>query len=216
MLKPIKDVSELRENLLKSYAGLQEQTALDSYEVTRWLLQNINRCNTILLGHPGRPLRSYDGANNVLKEIRGMPVLDIKNEWIYIPNSRVAAPDFQAIACFLGGLKIKNPEASAKTRVELKIRLDLQQWPSLVRHYLADSIYCLNTGRYQNDKKKDVLCRNRDILLKHFYPDLTLELLDMASDLGLLDNRQAFASWLETREHGSNEKTGSLPNSFEL
>lgn len=204
---------------IDSFSALRDHTVLTALDIHKWFNENINSFSEELSGHAGRPLLKDRGMFivNVLEQGENL-VAEIDLSWAYADpadSTSGIAPKLEAINGLLPQVHIEITSTPNAKYLGARLTLDLSIWQNCALSILHTHLYKMwaNPARRIEDTEK--LTGQVLLMLKHLYPQVTLNTLQIAAELGMVSNDSTvFLGWFEQHLRSTDISAVVLPTSF--
>lgn len=198
-------------NTLKS---LQNKSDCDIRDITTWVTENLNYASELVTGEKGRSI-GHSTSNYHFKVLSEAPVLHkpalvIYRTWHWNEPGPIL-PNVDAISTLSAGMALKvRQEDSSYFKAD--IILDLNEWqnmvPTIIRESLAFCVGKINCG----DDDKKIRLKSLIAIRDHLYPEINLDKLTLAVDLGISDHTEDLSHWFYGEVTSASEANVTLPN----
>lgn len=199
-----------------SFSEMRSDKKLKVTPLVCWFTENINNANEIFTGKRGRRLVSHLVHGTYMTVVDGRPELCISVTWVY-GNSRGAEPSLSTLSNILPSLTIDDkPGFDIGNGLNANLILDCREWMNLMPSVLNSKLYTAYINQHATSAEKEFAVENAQLILKQLYPTVSLELLQIAVDLGMVDaTGAAFTEWLATHLDTKSASLNELPHNFE-
>lgn len=209
------------QHYIKTFGALRENPEVKGSDLRNWFSQNINSCCQAICGRTGRALDqgSMGGTYSVqIKESNNtlLAILDITCCYEKQTGAIGERPPVEVLKGLLPEVKMLRTRKQLPNALRVQLTLDLKVWGK----YAAS---LLGTYLYQSwvDPHRDMSYVHKDesaaeLVLKHVYPNVDLNFLRIAADLGVVGRDPAmFTSWFHQYLQGLDCEPVKLSEDFE-
>lgn len=184
-----------KRTILDSFSEMRNQPDLSISRLKRWVEQNLNTANKIVTGNTGREVYGLSYACDV-REQEGKPIATIALAGSYDFLQRQPIK-LHRLESFLPDITIVAPDTAANI-FRADLLLDLTKWQVLVPECLNASLYWGYVATTFEPGEKQQYKNEVEVIQKHFYPQLPIELFSVAAALGYVNiEPDTFKGWLK-------------------
>lgn len=202
--EPLTDIEFMAE-----LTKLRENPRATTSHICRFL-SDVFVYNYSLKGNKKFPiLLPVDLGSHHLKVIDEKPCIVAKVSWFYIQPQRYL-PTIDGVDKLLDGLTIKTDASiNGNKKLGIDLTIDLSKWPHITRNLLHS---------YLSSKKDNAdLDNDIKVLVDHFYPTTSTNVLQLSKDLGIVaKDKIVFKNWFEELSTNVSNAPVSLPVSFDM
>lgn len=200
--------------IIKSFRELRSRTPISVYDIQTWLGQHINRACEEKVGTPGRPIKDigYDKTVLIIEDNRVL--IAAQTHWRYASMSD-KPPALRSLVDAFEGIAFKDISTKPSANImKATLVIDLNMWPALVKSMLWTSLHAAFVNEFTQPPQKKYMLYIASALRQQYFPMLTDNQVEVAANLGMLDNTYDFFNWLHDTAAVKTHASSVLPNDF--
>lgn len=210
-----------QQQYVETFSALRENQALTAYDLHNWFRLNTNRCCRDLSGRAGRQLDQglIGGMYAVfIKKYDNKLFARLDLAWYYDKGNDDAEerPQLELLAGFLPNVERLKMLKQLPNALRAELTLDLQIWRNYAASLLGSYLYESWVNPHRDVSVEEEMQRAAALILAHVYPNVKLDFLRVAVDLGMVSKNPAlFTSWFHQYLSGVDRGPVTLSSDFD-
>lgn len=202
----------LQKEIIESLKTLQQSTLIKPWMFATWFDENIHNAYSAFIEKPCRVLTNI-GSSDFILEVKEEALYCVFNLVRYYEDAVGERLKVERLNDYLPNVLIEQQGLAASERMlHVCVNVNLDKWPGLIPYLLHNDLHRALVAKY-NDLDIKVALKKVNAVLTRYYPDITIDFLNIAVSLGMVDHEgSAFVDWFTNHRALALLQSSGLPS----